>query len=61
MCSTAVGVGLFLSLSIPYNIAVFYSYTVQIEFNEQSFTGSVNEFSVENITTLRVSLVMFFL
>ena len=59
MCLVIFAIGAFISLSIPFNTLPYYSYTAEIQFNEAMFTGSVNDFSVEDITALRVSLAIF--
>ena len=58
LCLVIFAIGAFNALSIPFNTLPYYSYTAEIQFNQAMFTGSVNEFSVEDITALRVSLAI---
>ena len=57
VCTAIFGIGAFISLSIPYNTSPYYCHIAEIQFNEAMFTGSVNEFPVQDIMALRVSLV----
>ena len=54
--------GVFISLSIPFNTSTYPKHIAEIQFNEEMFTGSVNGISVQNLIALRVSaiLAMFF-
>ena len=58
ICIAIFGFSACIALSIPFNTTVYYSYAAEIQFNEGMFTGSVNDFSVHNLLTLRVSLAM---
>ena len=42
-------------LSLPYGSA----YIAEIQFNQETFSGSVNGMSVQNLSSLRVSLATF--
>ena len=55
VCSMAFGIAAFVALSIPLNTLPIDSYVAEIQFNEEMFSGSVNQFPVLNLTSLRVS------
>ena len=59
VCSVAFGITAYIALSIPFNTLSIYSYIAEIQFNEEMLSGSVNQFPVQNLTTLRVSLAMY--
>ena len=55
----------YISAALVNTIAAFFSlpygpaYIAEIQFNEETFSGSVNGMSVQNLSSLRVSLATF--